>query len=98
MSARILSSLAAIGILTACAISQDRPPTPSRSFDQAQWDKGIDCHIVSGPFTHANLTIFLLHGPDMHPGAFITLQEALEKKFAVVNETGEVNQLTVENL
>jgi hypothetical protein len=54
---------------------------------------------VSGPFTHANLTVFLLHGPDVIPGRkLLTLQEALGQKTAVVHETSDVNQLSVENL
>ncbi len=54
---------------------------------------------VSGPYTHANLTVFLLHGPDVFPGRkVLTLQEALEQKKAVVHETSSVNQLAVENL
>lgn len=58
----------------------------------------IDQHF-SGPFTHQNLTIFLIHGPDrIHGKNFLTLQEALEQKKIVVYETGSVNELAVENL
>jgi hypothetical protein len=54
---------------------------------------------VSGPLTHDNLTIFLLHGPDVLPGqTIITLQEALAEKKAVVHETEQVNELSVENM
>jgi hypothetical protein len=54
---------------------------------------------VSGPFTHENLTVFVLHGPDVLPGRkFLTLSEALEQKKAVVHETSSVNQLSVENV
>src|SRR5438309_6102204 len=54
---------------------------------------------VTGPFTHANLSIFVLHGSDTLPNRpFLTLQEALDQKKAVVNETSNVNQLTVENV
>src|SRR5262249_50494006 len=54
---------------------------------------------VSGPYTHANLSLYLLHGRDVVPGRkFLTLAEAIEQKKVVVNETGQVNQLTVENL
>src|SRR5947209_16848460 len=53
---------------------------------------------VSGPQTHDNLTIFLLHGPDVLPGqTILTLQEALKEKKAVVHETQQVNELSVEN-
>jgi hypothetical protein len=53
---------------------------------------------VSGPFTQGNLTIFLLHGADVLPGkTILTLQEALTEKKAVVHETSQVNELSVEN-
>jgi hypothetical protein len=54
---------------------------------------------LSGPFTHDNLTIFLLHGKDTLSGKpLLTLQEALEQKKAVVHETEKVNELSVENV
>jgi hypothetical protein len=56
-------------------------------------------YTVSGPFTHDNLTIFLLHGKDTLSGKpLLTLQEALEQKKAVVHETAQVNELSVENV
>jgi hypothetical protein len=54
---------------------------------------------LSGPFTSGNLTIYLIHGPDrIHGKVFLTLEEALEQKKAIVHETKNVNQLTIENL
>ena len=55
-------------------------------------------HRLSGPYTHDNLSIFLIHGANQ-PSAktFLTLQEALDQKKVVVYETGNVNQLAVEN-
>jgi hypothetical protein len=54
---------------------------------------------ISEPFTHDNLTIFLIHGKDTLSGKpLLTLQEGLEQKKAVVHETKEVNQLSVENV
>jgi hypothetical protein len=54
---------------------------------------------LSAPFTHKNLAVYLIHGKDAHPGKkFLTLQEALQQKKAVVHETGTVNELAVENL
>jgi hypothetical protein len=53
---------------------------------------------VSGPFTHKNLTIFLIHGRTLIEGrSFLTLQEALEQKKVVIYETKEVNELSIEN-
>jgi len=54
---------------------------------------------VSGPHTHKNLAIFLIHGKSLAEGkTFLTLQEALEQKKVVVYETKDVNELAVENL
>ncbi|MFN2491704.1 MAG: ARPP-1 family domain-containing protein [Pyrinomonadaceae bacterium] len=54
---------------------------------------------LSGPFTHKNLSIFLVHGKDLVSGkTFLTLQEALEQKKVVVYETKDVNELSIENL
>src|SRR5437773_5252399 len=55
-------------------------------------------HRLSGPYTHDNLSIFLIHGANQ-PSAktFLTLQEALDQKKVVVYETGNVNQLAIEN-
>jgi hypothetical protein len=56
-------------------------------------------YALSGPFTHDNLTIFLIHGKDTLSGKpLLTLQEALDQKKAVVHETGQVNELSVENV
>jgi hypothetical protein len=54
---------------------------------------------ISGPYKKDNLTIFLLHGKDSIKGKnFLTLQEGLAQKKVVVYETGDVNELAVENL
>jgi hypothetical protein len=52
----------------------------------------------SGPYTHENLSIFLIHGAQKQRiSSFLTLQEALDQKKVVVHETGNVNQLAIEN-
>jgi len=54
---------------------------------------------ISGPYTHDNLSIFLIHRAGSDTGKnFLTLQEAMEEKKVVVYETGNVNQLAIENL
>jgi hypothetical protein len=56
-------------------------------------------YVVSGPYSHKNLTIFLLHGADQRQDKTpLTLQEAMERKMVVVHETGDVNNLAIENL
>lgn len=58
-----------------------------------------DAYRISSPYSHKNLTIFLIHGRDENKkGNIITLQEAMERKLLVVYETSEVNELEVENL
>jgi len=53
---------------------------------------------MSGPYTHKNLTIYLLHGAGQSQGRSpLTLQEAMKRKLVVVRETGDVNRLTIQN-
>ena len=54
---------------------------------------------LSGPYTHKNLAIFLVHGKNTFEGkTFITLQEAMVQKKVVVYETKSVNELAIENV
>src|SRR5207302_1849548 len=54
---------------------------------------------LSGPYTHGNLTVFLIHGEDQMKGRkLLTLDEALEQKKVVVHETKDVNLLAIENV
>lgn len=54
---------------------------------------------ISGPYTHNNLAVFLIHGRDKLGGkTFLTLQEALKQRKVVVYETKNVNELAIENL
>jgi hypothetical protein len=54
---------------------------------------------LSGPYTHDNLTVYLVHGEDQLKGKdLLTLEEALEQKKVVVHETKNVNELSIENV
>src|SRR5215510_995992 len=53
---------------------------------------------LSGPYTHKNLTVFLIHGKDQTTRTFLTLQEALAQKKVKVYETKDVNELAIRNL
>jgi hypothetical protein len=55
-------------------------------------------HRISGPFVHENLAIYLVHGQSDQRPIPLTLQEALAKQAVRVHETGDVNQLDIENL
>src|SRR3954451_889648 len=54
---------------------------------------------ITGPFSYKNLSIFLIHGKDQNTkGNILTLQEAMARGLFRVYETGDVNELEVENL
>jgi hypothetical protein len=56
-------------------------------------------YTLSGPYSHNNLSIFLIHGPDSAKGKTpLTLKEAMEQKKVIVHETGEVNRLAIQNI
>lgn len=60
---------------------------------------GLPDYTLSGPYAHKNLAVYLVHGRDRIGGEnFLTLEEALEQRKAVVRETGNVRQLEIENL
>jgi hypothetical protein len=53
---------------------------------------------ISGPYTHENLTVYLLHGESRATDKpLLTLREAIDQKKVVVYETGTVSQLSIEN-
>ena len=53
----------------------------------------------SGPYTHKNLTVYLIHGTNKATGKTpLTLQEAMAQKKVRVIETGDVNQLAIQNV
>jgi hypothetical protein len=54
---------------------------------------------LSGPYTHGNLTVYLIHGEDkLKDKNLLTLDEALEQKKIVIHETQRVNELAIENV
>jgi hypothetical protein len=53
---------------------------------------------ISGPYTHKNLSIFLVHGSNQIEGDILTLQEALAQKKVIVYETKDVNELAIRNV
>lgn len=58
-----------------------------------------DDYRISGPYTHNNLAVFLIHGKDKLAGkTFLTLQEALKQRKVIVYETKNVNELAIQNL
>ncbi|HEY7669930.1 MAG TPA: DUF6569 family protein [Hyphomicrobium sp.] len=52
---------------------------------------------ISGPHAHENLAVYFIHGESAKGPVPLTLQEALEKGSVRVLETGNVNELAIEN-
>lgn len=84
------------------AATQPREPVAARPNEPAAAqpkEPAAGAPRISGPYEHANLAVFLIHGRDRVAAAeFLTLQEAMERKLVTVHETGNVNELSVENL
>jgi hypothetical protein len=58
-----------------------------------------EAYVISHPYACDNLAIFLIRGEEKLPDArLLTLQEALEQKKLIVHETGNVNELAIENM
>jgi predicted DNA-binding WGR domain protein len=56
-------------------------------------------YFLSGPHTHKNLSVYFIHNKaQVKKTEYVPLEEALEKGIVRVNETGDVNNLTAENL
>jgi hypothetical protein len=55
-------------------------------------------YYYSDPFSHKNLTIYIIRGKDRIPAkSYLTLQQALDRKLMTVFETGSVNELALQN-
>jgi len=52
---------------------------------------------ISGPHTYQNLAVYFVHGTSAGGAVPLTLQEALAKGQVQVVETGQVNELQIEN-
>jgi hypothetical protein len=72
---------------------------PRKDAPDKEGGKPAVSYRFSGPYTHGNLTLFLIHGDDQIKGKdILTLDEALRQKKVVVHETKNVNQLAIENV
>src|SRR4030095_5715394 len=86
----LISVLAGVAIITAQQKSRKTQKSVKISVGEYR---------ISGPYTHKNLSIFLVHGKNTFEGkTFITLQEAMVQKKVVVYETKSVNELAIENV
>jgi hypothetical protein len=96
-----LVTIAVFCLLIALSVGLFINAEAQKSSTNRQDDKqtGSSNYRISGPYTHKNLTVFLVHGKDILPGKnFLTLQEALAQKKVRVYETKDVNELAIRNL
>src|SRR5262249_31283693 len=89
----------ALSLLVAALVFTVAAEPPQKAAAPKDGDKAAVSYRFSGPYTHGNLTIFLIHGDDQIKGKdILTLDEALRQKKVVVHETKNVNQLAIENV
>lgn len=100
MTSKHLVTIAALCLLIGLPIALFINARAQRASTNRQDDKTLASgYRISGPYTHKNLTVFLVHGKDLLPGKnFLTLQEALAQKKVRVYETKDVNELAIRNL
>jgi hypothetical protein len=85
--------LAPIALFCSSTRAEDAPPRP----DEVQLKAGE--FTLTGPFTHDNLAIYLIHGQDHgSTRSCLTLDDAIQKKAAIVHETRFPHELAIENL
>ncbi len=84
-----------LGFMACSQVQENAPATQAPKPTQDPGDLRI-----SGPYSHDNLQVFLLHAPDQRVGdrEVMTLEEALASKRVVVHETGDVQELAIESL
>ncbi len=88
MKLHYLFAIALFCLIGLTAAAQNSSTTPQQTSE----------YRLSGPYTHKNLTVFLVHGKDQTAKTFLTLQEALAQKKVRVYETKNVNELAIRNL
>jgi hypothetical protein len=90
---------AAIGLIGLLTVQAQRKAAQKRTLSRAAQSVYTANYTLSGPHSHNNLSVFLIHGKDISNGTPpLTLKEAMAQKKVVVHETGDVNQLAIENV
>ncbi len=100
----VLASMIMLGVffLLSCGKKVDANPSATNATDKEQTASfklaGQGELTVSAPVVHENLAVYLIRGQSVAKDMKVmTLSEAMESKMVTVHETGEVNQLTIEN-
>ncbi|HUU60472.1 MAG TPA: DUF6569 family protein [Phycisphaerae bacterium] len=83
-------------LMAAIGIAHADQTAPKRQADKPKAAEAA--YTYTGPHTHKNLTVFLIRGPDrLKDPKILTLEEGLAQKTVAVYETGNVNQLIIQN-
>ena len=92
----VTTCAAALGIAFALLGCSSRPPSGTY---QPIGEARLENFRVSGPYTHANLHVFLIHSESQEDGEFLTLDEGLKKGLVVITEKEQstVSELVIEN-
>jgi hypothetical protein len=85
----------AVGVVIA---SLSLPKLPRKSTPSVKVEIQLPNYRLSGPFEFENLSMFLVHGSESGGLTYTTLHDAMKRGIVVVHETGEVNELAIENV
>lgn len=93
-------ALLALGIAACTSASRDpAAPPEGAGAGAAPAAAALGDMRISGPHVHRSLAVFVIHGADREAGkTFLTLEEAMAQNKVVVYETGNVQELAIENL
>ncbi len=92
-----------ISVFVASGISLDNPVSPYRTSDNPLLEhptpeETVDGYKIGESIGTGNLQVFLIEGnEELQDRKYVTLSEAMDKKMVKVNETGSVNQLSIDN-
>ncbi len=84
-AATFLSAVVSVLLICCVGCSARRSPSVAGTESAAKGAPAPGAERISGPYTHENLTVFLVHGPDKLKAAkYLTLGEAMEQKKVIV--------------
>jgi hypothetical protein len=90
---------AALGMIGLLTVQGQRKAAEKRNLQRDAQIVHPANYTLTGPYSHNNLSVFLVHGEDTSKGTPpLTLQEAMAQKKVVVHETGDVDELSIENV
>jgi hypothetical protein len=93
---RLQNLITLLFLLPLFGTANAKQPQDTVIVSQQPVEKG---YYVTGSHTHKNLSVYFIHNrAQVKKADYVSLEEALDKGIVQVNETGDVNNLTAENL